>query len=206
MAANVFASMLGVASTAPNYPASSQQPDQARQSSVYGQSNQAYQNNAYGQPGQEQGNGYAQWSQSATPQSQASMSGLPNLGTMPNTPMGTNMGGGNAFPQNSGMGNSLSGMSGSYANYPGNAQGQMSSAMGNGMSNSQSLGGGMSPMGNSQSLNGSSSMNNSSSAYYANSAQSMSNSSAQSPASDGAGELKNKKRGLFESIREWLSR
>jgi hypothetical protein len=147
------------------------------------------------------------------------MSGLPNPGTMPNTPMGTNMGGGNAFPQNSGMGNSLSGMSGSYGNYPGNAQGQMSSAMGNGMSNSQPLGGGMSPMGNSQplgggmspmgnsqSLNGSSSMNNSSSAYYANSAQSMSNSSAQSPASDGAGELKNKKRGLFESIREWLSR
>lgn len=219
MAANVFASMLGVASTAPNYPASSQQPDQARQSSVYGQSNQASQNNAYGQPGQGQGNGYAQWGQSATPQSQASMSGLPNPGTMPNTPMGTNMGGGNAFPQNSGMGNSLSGMSGSYGNYPGNAQGQMSSAMGNGMSNSQPLGGGMSPMGNSQplgggmspmgnsqSLNGSSSMNNSSSAYYANSAQSMSNSSAQSPASDGAGELKNKKRGLFESIREWLSR
>lgn len=221
MAANVFASMLGVASTAPNYPASNQQQNPSRQSGVYGQSNQSSVNNNYGpasqnaygqsgqsapssysygqmdQPGQGQTNSYPQWVQPPTSQPQANMSGGLNPGTMPNTPTG--MGGGNAFPQNYGAGNSLSGMSGSYnnTNYPGNAQGQMNSALG---ANS-----GMSGMGNSQPLNGSSSLGGSNS-YFGNSAQSMSNSSAQSSSSDGAGELKNKKRGLFEAIREWLSR
>lgn len=234
MAANVFASMLGVASAAPNYPASNQQPDQPGQSNSYGQSNQqSAQSNSYGQtgqagqgssaslygqtgqsaqnsysygqieqPGQAQGqaNASGQWSQAAMSQSQASMNGFPNLGAVPNTPMGA---GNNAFPQNYNAGNSFAGMSGNYPNnnYPGNVQGQANSALGGNASMS-----GMPPMGNNQPLNGNSSMNSSSSSYYANNAQSMSNSPAQSPASDGAGELKNKKRGIFESIREWLSR
>ncbi len=232
MAANVFASMLGVASAAPNYPASNQQPDQAGQSNAYGQSNQqSAQRNAYEQtgqagqgssassygqsgqsaqnsysygqmeqPGQGQAQGQAnasgQWSQAAMSQSQASMNGFPNLGAVPNTPMST---GNNAFPQNYNAGNSIAGMSGNYPNnnYLGNAQGQTNSALGGNASMS-----GMPPLGNNQPLNGNSSMNSSSSSYYANNAQSMSN----SPASDGAGEPKNKKRSIFESIREWLSR
>jgi hypothetical protein len=222
MAANVFASMLGVASAAPNYPASNQQPDQSGQSNAYGQSNQqAAQSNSYGQVGQGssaslygqsgqsaqnlysgqleqpglgqapgQANASGQWSQSAMSQSQSNLNGFPSLGAVPNTPAGA---GNNAFPQNYNAGNSFSGNYGNNS-YSGNG-GQANSAMGGNASMS-----GMPPMGNSQPLNGSSSMNNNS--YYPNNAQSMSN----SPASDGAGELKNKKRSLFESIREWLSR
>jgi hypothetical protein len=252
MAANVFASMLGVASAAPNYPASNQQPDQPGQSKSYGQSNQqSAQSNSYGQAGQgssassygqagqgssassygqtgqgssasqygqsgqsaqnlysgqleqpglgqAQANASGQWSQSAMSQSQPQsiVNGFPSLGAVPNTPAGA---GNNAFPQNYNTGNSFSGNYGNNS-YPGNA-GQANSGMGSNASMS-----GMPSMGNNQSMNGSSSMNNNSNSYYPNNAQSMSNSPAQSSASDGAGELKNKKRSLFESIREWLSR
>ena len=190
MAANVFASMLGVASTAPNYPASGQPVDQSRQSNINGQAGQSTQSSySYGQmeqPGQGQANAYPQWGQPSAPQSQANMSGALNAGGISNTPMG--MGSNNAFPQNYNAGNS---MSGNYTNtqYPGNAQGQMNS-----------------PLSNNRSLDGSSSMGNSSSSYYGNNARPMPDTSAQSPASNGIGESKNKKRSVFEAIREWLSR
>ncbi|GCE25828.1 hypothetical protein KDA_13120 [Dictyobacter alpinus] len=221
LAANVFASMLGVASATPNYPAQQQQPqmEQPGQANPFGQSNQPGQaNNPFGQPNQgasanlygqpDVGNMYGQPSQpnqgnmygqpGQTEQGNLyGQSGQPNQGNMYGQlnqpgPMGQSgisqpsMGGmpntpqgmSGVFPQNYGAGNSLSGMYGN--NYPGN-QGQGNPAMG-----------------------GPSAPNPSAGPSYSGNAYPT---SAQSSASDAASDQKNnKKRGLFEAIREWLSR
>ncbi|GHO88984.1 hypothetical protein [Dictyobacter formicarum] len=188
LAANVFASMLGVASATPNYPA--QQPvEQPGQPQAYGQNPSGVQNpygsqgqsgqgNPYNQPGQ--ANSYAPMGQPEM--SQNSLSGMPNSGLMPDTPRGAS----GVFPQNYDAGNSLSG---AYGNsYPGGSQGQNNPAMGANPS-----------MGGQSGLNAGS--------PYAGNSYSISGSQASSASPDSASEQKsNKKRGLFEAIREWLSR
>ncbi|WP_126549624.1 hypothetical protein [Dictyobacter kobayashii] len=150
LAANVFASMLGVASATPNYPAQTpQQAGHAGQGSPYGQNNQPGQAFSYGQdnpaqpnpyglqgqPGQNspfnqpgQANNYASLGQPGPMgqpgMAQTSMSGMPNPGAMPNTPLGSS----GVFPQNYSAGNSLAGGYGN--NYPGNVPGQGNQPMG----------------------------------------------------------------------------
>jgi hypothetical protein len=187
LAANVFASMLGVASATPNYPAQ-QQPsmEQPGQGNPFGQNNQpGPANNPFGQPNQGnsfgqsgQGNVYGQMNQPGSMGSQA------NMGSMPNTPQGMS----GVFPQNYAAGNSLSGGYGN--NYPG--QGQGNPAMGGNPSMSAQ-----------PSFNTNSPLNAAPS-YSGNAyPQSAASSASSDPAAD---QKNNKKRGLFEAIREWLSR
>ncbi|GCE04198.1 hypothetical protein KDAU_15270 [Dictyobacter aurantiacus] len=199
LAANVFASMLGVASATPNYPVQQQggQPGQS-QPQAYGQNPsgvqppytgqaQTGQGAPYSQPGQ--AGSYApsgqsgQWNQPGAMgqpgMSQNSLSGMPASGSIPNTPTGTS----GVFPQNYSAGNSLSG---TYGNaYPGSSQGQ-----------------GNPGMGANPSMGGQTGVN-AGSPYAGNAYGSQASSASPDSTSD---QKSNKKRGLFEAIREWLSR
>ncbi|GCF09352.1 hypothetical protein [Dictyobacter arantiisoli] len=148
-----------------------------------GQPDLSGQGNAYEQIGQANGYGLSD---------QANLNGLPNAGAMPNTPSGMS----GVFPQNYGAGNSMSGTYGT--NYPGNAQGQMNSALGA----NASIGGNNS-MGNNLSMNGNPTMSGTS-PFGGNA---MTNASAASSTPDNAGDQKNtRKRNMFDMIREWISR
>jgi hypothetical protein len=196
MAANVFASMLGVASTSPNYPtdqpsvqppanqppAVPQSPDSyaqpyqqaSRPGSSYAQGNinqagSAYQLNSANQLGQ-------------APSPYSSLTNIPNPGAIPQSPAqpGGMYDGGQGQMQNQGYGMGALGdgrMSGAYGGMQaGNMANQNNTAMG-GMS------------------------------QYPGNANAMGNPAPQPPAFHAEAQKNNKKRGgIFDAIREWLSR
>lgn len=216
LAANVFASMLGVASSTPNFPGPqtpqasspqhpaaqgnpvnpSQSPQSPVQSSPYGQSNSAV---AYGQLNQAgqtslsgQGQGYA-----ANPYSQMSQAGLQQPGSQTNVPNPL----GNAFasqtnvPNPQAAPNASSSFGGGYAqNY------QSNTPAGYGGYGSVNQG-----QGHASSFNNGMSNNNAQAFPYGSSAGNMS-SSAVPRTPMPTDEQKGKKRGIFEAIRDWLSR
>jgi hypothetical protein len=218
MAANVFASMLGVASSTPSFsgpptPSASspqhpaaqgnptntpyQQPQQPVQSGPYGQSNSPA---AYGQLNQAggqmslsgQGQGYA-----ANPYSQMSQAGLQQPGSQTNVPNPL----GNAFASQTNIANPQAAPNASSSYGGGYAQNyQQNAPAGYGGYGSVNQG-----QGHASSFNNGMSNSNAQSSPYGSSAGNMS-SSAVPHTPMPADEQKGKKRGIFEAIRDWLSR
>jgi hypothetical protein len=204
LAAHVFASMLGVASATPNYPASQQPaapnypaPQQSAGSNypaaqqVSGNQMQQASNAGYPQPGQlnqggQSANSYGQLNQPGQ-LGPSSLSNIPNPGAVPNTP--SQMGG--MYSQGYGMnsGSNGSSMSGGYSgNYTSNNSGQGNPSMSGNLS-----------MGGNPSFNGMS--------QYPGNAGSMATPASQVQIPGMAEDQRNnKKRGIFEAIRDWLSR
>jgi hypothetical protein len=203
LAANVFASMLGVASSTPNFPgqqspsaSSPQQPaeqgnyqQQPAQAGPYGQPPAAYgQMSQVGQPGLSSQN------YGASPYSQMSQGNPGSQTNIPN-PLGNAFGSQTSIPNPAAVPNTPSSFGGGYASgYANNTPAGYSGMYGN--TNQD--------QGNASSMNGMSN-NNSMSSPYGSSAGS-SYSSAASQSSSAFDDQKNKKRGIFEAIRDWLSR
>jgi hypothetical protein len=214
LAANVFASMLGVASSTPNFPAQQSpakpptntqqppyQPQQPSQANAYGMMSQAGQGyNANPDP-------YSQLSQSKTnipnPNLGASLAGNGNI---PNSNLGASLAGNGNIP-NSNLGASLSG----NGNIPNplavpNTPASMNDPLGqntytnaasssyNGIYGGFGQGQGNSPYGAGRA------------AGSGQSNTALPASGIQAPAGSTDDQKSSKKRGIFEAIRDWLSR
>jgi hypothetical protein len=212
LAANVFASMLGVASSTPNFP--------GQQSPVKPPMNNPQQSGAnppYQQPGQ--GNGYGMmnpagqgYSANPDPYSQLSQSKTnipnPNLGgssagnmSIPNPNLGGSSASNMNIPNPRAVPNTPGGMNdpfgqNAYTNAASGSYNGMYSGIGQGQGNPPSLSNIASPYGASSATgNG-----------QQNAGQSMAGMQAPAGAGSTDGQKSNKKRGIFEAIRDWLSR
>ena len=207
LAANVFASMLGVASNSPNFPmdqhpgqpaAAAPKMPQAPESNVqsyqqmqapdsnYPQGNASPAANPYGQL-----NSSGQQGQAPAPYS--SLANIPNPGAVPQSPMQQ----GGLYDGSMGMnpGGNNGRMSGIYGGMQGsNVADQNNAAM------SGNMPGGYAGMGGAPSMNGFS--------QYPGNANAMGMPTPQPSAPKASEEQKNTKKrgGIFEAIREWLSR